>query len=107
MTQTAGTILDLLGGLPEEIQQQVQNLEKEISTLQGEVSLLRRRDEVLNSYMEKLGEELRLASRLQRDFLPKSLPEIGRVRFHTLFKPAHYVSGDLYDVMRLDEKHIG
>ncbi|HMO86471.1 MAG TPA: PP2C family protein-serine/threonine phosphatase, partial [Lacipirellulaceae bacterium] len=26
---------------------------------------------------------------------------------HTLFRPAGYVSGDLYDVMRLDETHIG
>jgi sigma-B regulation protein RsbU (phosphoserine phosphatase) len=29
------------------------------------------------------------------------------VRFHSLFRPAGYVSGDLYDVMRLDEDHIG
>jgi sigma-B regulation protein RsbU (phosphoserine phosphatase) len=32
---------------------------------------------------------------------------VGRVRFHTLFRPAGYVSGDLYDVMRLDETHVG
>jgi sigma-B regulation protein RsbU (phosphoserine phosphatase) len=57
--------------------------------------------------MQRLDEEMRLAARLQQDFLPKSLPQIGRVHFHTLFRPAGYVSGDLYDVMRLDEKHVG
>jgi phosphoserine phosphatase RsbU/P len=39
--------------------------------------------------------------------LPKELPKVGPVRFHTLFRPAGYVSGDLYDVMRLDETHVG
>jgi sigma-B regulation protein RsbU (phosphoserine phosphatase) len=35
------------------------------------------------------------------------MPQVGRVHFHTLFRPAGYVSGDFYDVMRLDEKNIG
>ena len=29
------------------------------------------------------------------------------MHFHTLFRPAGYVSGDLYDVARLDERRIG
>jgi serine phosphatase RsbU (regulator of sigma subunit) len=57
--------------------------------------------------MHRVDEEMRLAARLQQDFLPKQLPQIGRVYFHTIFRPAGYVSGDLYDVMRLDEKHVG
>jgi sigma-B regulation protein RsbU (phosphoserine phosphatase) len=69
--------------------------------------MLRRRDETLRFFMHRLDEELRLAARIQQDFLPKTLPQIGRVHFHTLFRPAGYVSGDLYDVMRLDETHIG
>jgi sigma-B regulation protein RsbU (phosphoserine phosphatase) len=32
---------------------------------------------------------------------------IGDVDFRVLFRPASYVSGDIYDVIRLDEKHIG
>mgnify|MGYP003468259270 CR=1 FL=1 len=31
----------------------------------------------------------------------------SNVRFQTLFRPAAHVSGDLYDVMRLDESHVG
>jgi sigma-B regulation protein RsbU (phosphoserine phosphatase) len=57
--------------------------------------------------MHRLDEELRLAARIQQDFLPKFLPQVGRVHFHTLFRPAGYVSGDLFDVMRLDETHVG
>ena len=87
--------------------QEVERLQREMESLQGEVSMLRRRDETLNFYLNRIDEELRLAARLQQDFLPKQLPAVGPVRFHTLYRPAGYVSGDLYDVMRLDEKRVG
>ncbi len=51
--------------------------------------------------------QLRLASRLQREFLPDMLPRIGPFSFDLLFYPADYVSGDIYDVHRLDEEHVG
>ncbi|HSV13855.1 MAG TPA: PP2C family protein-serine/threonine phosphatase, partial [Tepidisphaeraceae bacterium] len=86
---------------------QVEALRTEITALTAELSLLRRKGETLNFHMSRLDEELRLAARLQQDFLPKSIPQIGRVHFHTLFRPAGYVSGDFYDVMRLDEKNVG
>jgi sigma-B regulation protein RsbU (phosphoserine phosphatase) len=89
------------------LDQHLDTLQKEIIQLREEINLLRRRDETLNFYMHRMDEEMRLAARLQQDFLPKALPQIGTVHFHTLFRPAGYVSGDLYDVMRLDEDHVG
>ena len=50
--------------------------------------------------------QLRLASQLQREFIPETLPELGQVSFSALFRPADYVSGDIYDVHRLDEEHV-
>jgi sigma-B regulation protein RsbU (phosphoserine phosphatase) len=55
----------------------------------------------------ELNEDLKLAARLQRDFLPRRLPEVGPARFGVLFQPASFVSGDIYDVTRLDEDHVG
>jgi serine phosphatase RsbU (regulator of sigma subunit) len=81
-------------------------MQAEIDQLRQEINLLRRRDETLNFSIARIDEELRLAARLQQDFLPKTLPQVGRLHFHTLFRPAGYVSGDLYDVMRLDEKNV-
>jgi len=89
------------------IAQQLEIVQQEVDALRGELSAVRRRDETLNFYMHRLDEELRLAARLQQDFLPKMLPRLGPVHFHALFRPAGYVSGDLYDVMRLDERRIG
>src|SRR3954470_21192358 len=89
------------------IERQMDSLQSEMTSLQDEVNLLRRRDETLGFYMQRVDEEMRLAARLQQDFLPKDLPTLGRVKFHSLYRPAGYVSGDLYDVMRLDESHVG
>lgn len=86
---------------------QLDSVQREVEALKFELNVLRRRDETLNFYMHRLDEELRLAARLQQDFLPRMLPQLGSVHFHTLFRPAGYVSGDLYDVMRLDERRIG
>jgi len=59
------------------------------------------------SDMEEFDEQMRLAARLQRDFLPQTLPEVGPIRFASLYRPASWVSGDMFDVFRLDESHLG
>jgi serine phosphatase RsbU (regulator of sigma subunit) len=87
--------------------EKIESLQAELASLRNELNFMSRRDETLNFYMHRLDEELRLAARLQQDFLPKTLPQIGPLHFHTLFRPAGYVSGDLYDVARLDEAHVG
>jgi sigma-B regulation protein RsbU (phosphoserine phosphatase) len=83
------------------------SLQREVAELQEEIGQLRRRGEKLNYHLSRIDEELKLAARLQQDFLPKTLPQIGQIHFHTLFRPAGHVSGDFYDVLRLDERHIG
>jgi len=74
--------------------------------MEDQVSVMQRLGKKLNQHLVEVDQELRLASRLQRDFLPKSFPEIGDIRFAALYRPASWVSGDVYDVRRLDEKHI-
>jgi sigma-B regulation protein RsbU (phosphoserine phosphatase) len=78
-----------------------------IDDLRTEVRFLQAHQGGLCDQMDKIDEELRLAAQLQREFLPASLPSIGDVHFEVLFRPAGYVSGDIYDVLRLDENHIG
>jgi serine phosphatase RsbU (regulator of sigma subunit) len=78
-----------------------------IDQLQRENHLLRRFDTGLNSQITQIDEEMRLAARLQVDFLPRILPAFDKVSFKVLFRPASYVSGDIYDATRLDEEHVG
>jgi serine phosphatase RsbU (regulator of sigma subunit) len=56
---------------------------------------------------ESLTEQLRLAGLVQQDFLPASLPNSDQLQWASFFKPAEWVSGDIYDVVRIDEQHIG
>jgi len=57
--------------------------------------------------VDNLTEQLRLAGLVQQDFLPTQLPSTERIRWSTVFLPAEWVSGDIYNVVRIDEKHIG
>jgi serine phosphatase RsbU (regulator of sigma subunit) len=57
--------------------------------------------------VDSLTEQLRLAGLVQQDFLPTQLPNTDRIRWEAVFLPAEWVSGDIYLVERIDEKHIG
>ena len=79
----------------------------QVEAMQAELDSLREVADARRYHMERVERELVLAARLQRDFLPKRLPNHGRVKFNRLYRPAGHVSGDLYDVRRLDEAHAG
>lgn len=77
-----------------------------LSALQMEIQVMHAHQGGLCGRMESLDEELRLAAQLQREFLPRELPHTDDIAFGALFRPAGYVSGDIYDAQRVDEKHI-
>ena len=56
---------------------------------------------------EDLTRQLEMAGHVQRNFLPTKLPNTETLQWATVFRPAEWVSGDIYDIVRLDEKHIG
>lgn len=78
-----------------------------IADMKTELELLRARHGGLTGEMNRMNDELRLAAQLQREFLPGSLPKVASLDFSVLWRPAGYVSGDIYDLVRLDEHHVG
>jgi len=82
-------------------------LQPTIVDLRDQLSAARNLSSKAERSFEEFDEQMRLAARLQRDFLPRRLPEVGSARFGVLYRPATWVSGDIYDVTRLDENHIG
>jgi len=72
-----------------------------------QVQHLTRLGDTLRRQMEETDHELQLASRLQHDFLPKDLRNTGPLHFETLYRPCTWVSGDIFDIFRLDERHFG
>ncbi|MEM6505186.1 MAG: PP2C family protein-serine/threonine phosphatase [Planctomycetota bacterium] len=98
------------GTAPEEACIVLQTLLSQAPTLAAmrrEVKVLTIQHRGLCSQIGKLDEELRMAAQFQREFLPGELPSLEDLSFHVLYRPAGYVSGDIYDVQRLDEHHIG
>jgi sigma-B regulation protein RsbU (phosphoserine phosphatase) len=70
-----------------------------------------RESELLNRELvlarQALDRELDLASRIQRSLLPETFPELDRFQFAAALRSSGPVSGDFYDIYRLDETHYG
>lgn len=81
-------------------------LQPALHSLRQELATVRDQRQSTEHALEEIDEQLRLAARLQRDFLPRRLPEVGSARFGVLYRPLSWVSGDIYDVARLDETHV-
>ena len=62
--------------------------------------------EMTRALADSLTEQLRLAGLVQQDFLPVTLPNTDQTQWATVFSPAEWVSGDIYDAVRIDEQHI-
>ncbi|MBU0718681.1 MAG: SpoIIE family protein phosphatase, partial [Planctomycetes bacterium] len=77
-----------------------------MDALRREVEALRRQDQALQERVSRLDAELRLAGAVQKGLLPSTLPAIEGLDVHTWFRPAGPVSGDMYDVTRLDDTHV-
>lgn len=75
--------------------------------LERELQHLHRLGEQLNRHFGEIDQEMRLAGRLQHDFLPRELPQVPPYRFEVFYRPASWVSGDMYDAFRIDEHHVG
>ena len=56
---------------------------------------------------EIIGRELELAARIQRSLLPTEMPALDRFQFAASLRASGVVSGDFYDIYRLDETHWG
>ncbi len=56
---------------------------------------------------ELIENELRIASQIQKSFLPASLPEQKGLELAVFMKPAKAVGGDLYNFVRLSEDKLG
>ena len=55
---------------------------------------------------EQLEHELALARAVQQSLFPESLPALPDVRLAAVNHPARIVSGDLYDVIKIDPERI-
>jgi serine phosphatase RsbU (regulator of sigma subunit) len=56
---------------------------------------------------ERLERELEIAGEVQRSLLPSRFPATPGYSFYGRNVPARHVGGDLYDVIKVDDEHVG
>jgi len=79
------------------------NLEAKIAERTKELELLVKEKE---KYISAIKDELELAERAQRRFLPRRLPPLSRLTSAVQYLPTGNVGGDYYNITQLNEKEI-
>ncbi|MCY3883809.1 MAG: SpoIIE family protein phosphatase [Gammaproteobacteria bacterium] len=86
--------------LEDSVKRRTAQLEKSKNQLRSLVVALERNAELMDSDLER-------AEVIQRSLLPRNPPRVGGFSFSGLYIPGKNVGGDVYDVIRIDERHIG
>ena len=55
---------------------------------------------------KELVEGLHAAANLQKNLLPRRIPDCKTLRFASYFNPCQEIGGDIYNIQRLDDEHI-
>jgi serine phosphatase RsbU (regulator of sigma subunit)/anti-sigma regulatory factor (Ser/Thr protein kinase) len=72
-----------------------------------QVAQLVRRQEAEARSRERIEQELKVATLIQQNFLPKQLPDLPGWQVSAYYRPAREVGGDFYDFVELPDGHIG
>lgn len=75
--------------------------------LERELERMERLGRRISNQFREIDVELQLAGRLQRDFLPRIDGPIRNLAISTIYKPASWVSGDMFDIVRIDDDRTG
>lgn len=79
----------------------------EFERVQGELAVTTRITEGVQEEIGRIDQELQMASLVQREFLPREISADCGMTVAALWRPASYVSGDIYDIVELDDDHVG
>ncbi len=79
---------------------------RSLASLRAELADSRKREREQREMVEVLEVERRQAAEIQSALLPTELPKLESASVQACFRPVDTVSGDLYDVFRLDDKHV-
>lgn len=77
-----------------------------IDLLSTELRVARASQAGLSGEIGRLHDELQLAGAVQRRFLPRELPCVSDFEFGVFFRPCGFVSGDIYDVVPIDDYRV-
>jgi serine phosphatase RsbU (regulator of sigma subunit) len=77
------------------------------SRLAGRASEAQQINQRLQQAYQQIDADLEMSRRIHRGFLPRTLPNVHQTVFSVCYRPRSRIGGDFYDVIRLDEEHVG
>jgi|TARA_B100001964_G_C14192140_1_gene581590 serine phosphatase RsbU (regulator of sigma subunit) len=80
--------------------------EDEVSILRSKVGLMASMRSSLQEDIDQMNDDLNSAALLQQEFMSSHTDPVHSIYFNTLWRPTGVVSGDMYDVSKLDDDHI-
>lgn len=84
---------------------------KRVWNLNHRLQFANQKLEALNNDLEKANDAMRkdldAARRAQESLLPKAFPEVPGIQFGARMIPSAFVAGDIYNIFKLDDAHIG
>ena len=107
-TKDSATVRENLARL--RVSNEIGDLAEDVSLLTTEIDDYLSRIEKITAEKERLGTELKLASRIQESMLPSDFPVFPDRKEFDIFasmNPAKEVGGDFYDFFLIDEDHLG
>ena len=75
-------------------------------TINRLTSSLQKANKELLIHQKQLMEGLHAAANLQKNLLPRRIPDCKTLIFSSYFKPCQEIGGDIYNIQRLDNEHI-
>jgi serine phosphatase RsbU (regulator of sigma subunit) len=103
----AGATVPLPGGLaPSVIASVIAGLASQQRRLVGQLALAEQCQFQAARQLDELHEEMILAAGMQQEFIPRESPSVHRLELGTLVRPSSFVSGDIYRVERVDDRHV-
>ena len=94
--------------LIESLQQRVRELEAELLEREKDLAVFRdelnRANEQLEQFIKQIGQELKIASLIQKALVPTEFPNIPGFEFSTKFVPSPISGGDYFDIFEHEDK---
>lgn len=83
------------------------NLTRVLDKIRIQQDLIVEHENQLQQALDKINKDLTAARDAQMSLLPRELNGVPQIEFKARFYPSQFVSGDIYNVFRLDEANIG
>ncbi|HEY5658866.1 MAG TPA: SpoIIE family protein phosphatase, partial [Myxococcota bacterium] len=84
----------------------IAQLKERNAELATHVDRLKAACSLLDEHAEAIRADLCRAAFIQQALLPRKAPRMDEYRIHAVYRPSENVAGDLYDVVRLDDRHL-